>query len=542
MMTKRTTRMEHLAIILIIVVATLYVYWPVCHYDFVNFDDDEYVYHNEYVLKKISFENFIWAFSVNDKNGSHWHPLTWLSHMMDCRLFGLSPGRHHLTNLCFHVLNSLLLFLSLRLMTGSVWRSGFVAMLFALHPINVDSVAWIAQRKSVLSTFFWLLTISAYTFYARHPGFYRYILVVIVFFLGLMAKPMLLTLPFVLLLLDYWPLERVLSNDSGSSGKKSDQKNLYAGVYRVVREKIPLILLCLFLLFMSRLSLRGTAASIESIPIFLRIENATVSYLIYLWKMLWPFNLAVYYPYPAKIPIYQVLGSAFVLAAVTFWALSERIKKPYIIVGWLWFLGTILPVSGIIQVGLWPAVADRWAYVPFMGMFIVFIWLMCDIFAGRKKKTLAFLITGVLFFFAVLARLQVGHWADSISLWQNTINVTSNNSVAQSNMGKALMDRGDVNSAIPHLLNAIKIQPDFFIAYNNLGNAYMMQGRIDDAIACYRKALDIFPNYAIALNNLGIAMAYEGEIEKAVIFFQKALKINPGYAEAYNNLRKIKKN
>ncbi|MBC2695325.1 MAG: hypothetical protein HF982_08645, partial [Desulfobacteraceae bacterium] len=338
-------------ICLFLVIATLAVYWQINYHEFINFDDSLYILQNKQVQKGLTSESISWAFSFTDI--AYWHPLTWLSHMLDCQIYGLIPGMHHRTNLILHIVNSILLFFVFQKMTGALWRSAFVATLFALHPLNVESVAWVAERKNVLSTFFWMLTMLAYVHYTTRPGLYRYLLTLLFLMLGLMAKPMLVTLPFVLLLLDYWPLER-LRNQSP---------------FNLILEKIPFFAFSAVSVYISSLSVKyyGIVVSTELVPMQIRIANALVSYVKYIEKMIWPKNLAIFYPFPDTLPIWQILGAGLFLASISFLVFLNLRKKPYLCMGWLWFLGTLIPVIGLKQAGLWPAMADRWAYVPFVG-------------------------------------------------------------------------------------------------------------------------------------------------------------------------------
>ncbi len=361
---------------LFLVLLTLGVYWQVRDHEFISFDDNTYITENRHVKTGLTQENILWAFRFSDKGGTYWHPLTWLSHMTDCHFYGLNPGMHHTTNLLFHIANTILLFLLFKRMTGALWQSAFVAALFALHPLNTDSVAWVAERKNVLSTFFWILTMLAYVRYTEHPGFFRYMTMFLSFVLGLLSKPMLVTLPCVLLLLDYWPLKRFLISDCRfpiesknemSPAQTGDRKS------KVLWEKLPLFALSAASVCLSSLSLQRYKNIIfpESVLMTLRIENALVSYVRYILKMICPQNLAFYYPYPDSLPTWQSLGAAILLVIISYLTIRAFRSMPYLITGWLWYLGTLVPVSGLIQAGLWPATADRWAYVPLIGLFIM---------------------------------------------------------------------------------------------------------------------------------------------------------------------------
>lgn len=343
--------MQQLMLIsLLLVIATVAVYWQVHGFDFVSFDDGLYVCYNQRVQKGLSAANLVWAFNpVKAHDQTYWHPVTWLSHMLDCQLFGLNPGAHHLINLLIHVINVILLFLTFQLMTGAPWQSGFVAAVFALHPINVDSVAWISERKNLLSTTFWILTLLSYLYYVKRPTALRYLLVAMSLSLGLLSKPMLVTLPCVLLLLDFWPLGRMdLGQQIPDRGLPPVWNLQLAGVARLILEKIPLLALSLVTIGLSVFTLQVNRQMLDPVaaPMMLRIENAIVSYVAYLWKMLWPGRLAVFYPFPKTIPTWQPLCAGLCLIAVTVLIFTRSRKSPYLATGWLWYLGTLLPVVG----------------------------------------------------------------------------------------------------------------------------------------------------------------------------------------------------
>ncbi|MBW2440644.1 MAG: hypothetical protein JRH12_09235, partial [Deltaproteobacteria bacterium] len=391
------------AICLFLVLVTFAVFCRVYGYDFVNFDDDVYVTENPRVRSGLTPDNIAWAFRAENV---YWHPLTWISHMVDVQIWGLDPGPQHLTNLIFHMLNALLLFLALNRMTGALWRSVFVAALFALHPINVESVAWVAERKNVLSTFFMMLTLLAYGFYAAKPGLVRYLMLVALFVLGLLAKPMLVTLPFVLLLLDYWPLGRFSVRDA--TVKRSDR------VLSLILEKVPLFLLSGLSVIASSVSVQAIK-SLEAVPMTMRLGNALVSYMKYMGKMFWPFNLAVFYPYPQSISAGQLLGSIIILVMVSGFAIFLLKQHAYFAVGWFWYLGTLVPVCGLVQAGLWPAMADRWAYVPLIGLYIAIVWGIAELVEKHPSCRKPISVTAILVIGILCATtwLQLGYWKNS---------------------------------------------------------------------------------------------------------------------------------
>jgi hypothetical protein len=386
---------EKWGICLFLVLVAFAVFYRLSGYDFVNFDDDLYVTANSRIQSGLTLKNIEWAFSATEI--ANWHPVTWISHMLDVQLWGLDSGRHHLVNLIFHIANTLLLFLTLNRMTGALWRSAFVAALFAMHPLNVESVAWVAERKNVLSTFFWMLTVWSYNRYVENPARVKYLAMLLLFMLGLMTKPMLVTLPFVLLLLDYWPLKRVQFASNSISGQlrlkaaaRSDCKNhphpLVAApasflalqsrsVLYLIRGKIPLLVLSGISCWVTYLVQQGSGAvaSMEAIPLTFRVANALVSYVAYMGKMILPFKLAVFYPYPAAIPGWKIAGAGAIL--ILFFGLTwkVRMRHPYVLVGWLWYMGTLVPVIGLVQIGA-QAMADRYAYLPLIGLFIAIVW------------------------------------------------------------------------------------------------------------------------------------------------------------------------
>ncbi|MCP4682686.1 MAG: tetratricopeptide repeat protein, partial [Desulfobacterales bacterium] len=526
-------RIKHreISVCLFLIIAAIAVYWQVQNHAFLNFDDNEYVSDNWHVQAGLTLESITWAFSFADKEKTYWHPLTWLSHMLDCELYGLRPGMHHLTNLFFHIANSLMLFLALRWMTGAIWRSAFVAMLFAIHPINVDSVAWISERKNLLSTFFWMLTILAYVYYSKRPGLYRYLLTFFVFALGLMSKPMLVTLPCVLLLLDYWPLGRFSFGPPGFP------------LSRLVLEKIPFFALSALSTGLSFLSLQGKENIIISMsltPLKLRIANALVSYVKYIGKMIWPNDLAVLYPYPGTVPMWQTTGALLLLVCISVLMIRSVRRVPWFATGWLWYLGTLVPVTGLVQAGLWPAMADRFAYVPLIGIFIIIAWGFPEIVDRRRhiKTILPATATAILFIFMIITFQQAGHWKNSITLFEHTLAKTTNNFLAHMALAGALKEQGRIDDAIKHYVETLRIRPDLKEAHNGLGTALKEQGRLDDAIKHYLEALRIRPDNEEIHNNLAVALLHKGDIDGAIEHFRKELKINPGSIRAKKKKKK----
>jgi len=455
---------------------------------------------------------------------------------------------HHLINLFLHVANTLLLFLVLYRMTRSLWSSAFVAAMFALHPLNVESIAWASERKNVLSTCFWMLTMLAYVFYAERPSFLRYLLIFLVFALGLMAKPMLVTLPFVLLLLDYWPLYRLNFSASKKSIHQEQHKSKNTGFQRapflrLVLEKIPLLVLSIIVTYLSSVFVHSGEfiISTASVPMKLRIANALVSYVSYIKKMIWPHNLAIYYPYPHALPLWQVAGSGLLILCLSILILRKAKSKPYILVGWLWYVGTLVPVIGLVQAGLWPATADRFAYIPLIGIFIVIGWGAPDLVDRwrLRKIVLVTLATTIISILTVTTWFQLRYWQNGVTIFSHTLSVTPNNSLINKQLGSAWEDQGNFDKAIYYYSKAIQINSNNAEARNNLGRIFFLEKNYKDATYHYKEALRINPNFAIAHNNLATALLTQGNEKDAIYHYYQALRSNPNYAGAYYNLAKI---
>ena len=538
------TRSEFI-ICLFLVVIILATYWQLPSYGFLTLDDNEYITQNTHVHEGITWKNIVWTFSRT--NTGYWHPLTWMSHMLAFQVFGLKSGMHHLINLFLHISNTLLLFFALKRMTSAPWQSAFVAAAFALHPLNVESVAWVSERKNVLSTFFWMLTILTYVRYIERPGIYRYMLILFVFVLGLMSKPMLVTLPFVLLLLDYWPLCRLnlgrLRSDEQETHSSETTGFQMSSVLRLILEKVPLVILSSTCIYLTTLSVQRFKIVIPtaSVPMKLRIANALVSYVGYIKKMIWPINLAAYYPYPHTLPTWQVIGAGLLLVCVTFLAFRWVRLKPYFAVGWLWYIGTLVPVIGLVQAGLWPAIADRFAYVPLIGLFMVIAWGVPDLLFRWRYKKAGFIAisTALVPILMGITWLQLRHWQNSVALFTHNVRVTHNNYLAHYELGNALEQQGDFDKAIFHYSKALKMNPKYAEAHNNLGYILACQKHYKEAIDHYTEAIRIKPSYAEPHNNLGTVFLFQGNEKEAIYHYYKALRINPNYAGVYYNLGKI---
>ncbi len=555
------TRLQTLGACIFLVAITWLVFGQTIRYDFINYDDNEYVYANPNIAHGLTINGVVHAFSGT--HSANWHPLTTLSHMLDCQLWGLRAGGHHLTNLVLHTIAVVLLFLVLQQMTGAIWRSAFVAAVFAIHPLRVESVAWISERKDVLSAVFFMLTLGAYIRYARSPSFGRYLTMSILFALGLMSKPMLVTVPFVLLLLDYWPLNRF--------SKRSSTKQL-------ILEKIPLLALSVAGGLTTLWAQHSSMARGEQLPLLLRITNGLVTYITYLEQMIWPVGLAVFYPHPEdKLPLWAIGLAIVLLGLVSAGAIALRRKYPYFITGWFWYLVMLLPVIGLIQVGS-QAHADRYTYLPQIGLYLLLAWAITDALASRfatgrtRRGGLQRRILGVSAGIAIIALawrayIQASHWRDAESLWRHTLAVTSDNFIADNALGHFLLNHNRLDEAIEHFQMAAKMgsrfpepqknlalalsrkgltdeviahlqtylneNPNDAEAHYDLGNALLKKGESQSAMAAYEKALSIQVRYPAAHYNLGIALDQNGRIDEAIAHYQQAVQEDPHYAEAY---------
>ena len=521
--------------------AALLAYWPVWDCGFVNFDDPDYVQKNLRVLQGLSWENLGWA--LTSHAAANWHPLTWLSLMLDCQLHGPNPFWLHLTNLALHAANIVLLFLLLRRMTGALWPSALVAGFFGLHPLHVESVAWIAERKDVLSIFFALAATWCYVRYVEARRVERstlnaprpsramrhYAFALVLFALALMSKPMVVTFPLVWLLLDFWPLGRFANWGKG-------------GLARSVAEKIPFLLLsaatCVVVFWAQRAG--GAVVALAKAPFVHRLENALVSYGLYLWKTLWPARLSAFYPRWTEPLLWPAIAAALFLAGLTWLVVRSRERHPYLLVGWLWYLGTLVPVIGLVKVGE-HALADRYTYVPLIGIFIGIVWGVAY-WAGRSPLiggTIRFLAAAALLLCARTTFVQTRYWHDGRTLFEHALQVNPNNALAHNNLGILLLHNGEMPEAMSHFRKALEINPDYAFAHYNLGNALQQDGRLEEAIAHYERALELEPAYAKAHNNLGNALAKAGQPERAVTHYQRALALQSDDADTHNNLANV---
>jgi len=528
----------------VLAVAVVAVYYPVHWQPFANYDDADYVTDNFHVKAGLHWSTVKWALTARD--AANWHPVTWISHALDTQMFDLNPAGPHDVNVLFHIVNALLLFWMLQRATGFVGRSWMVAALFALHPVNVETVAWIAERKNLLSMFFLLLTLAAYRWYARKPQLSRYLVVAVLFALGLMSKPQVITLPFVLLLWDYWPLGRLALRPSpsalrqNSSGAISGEQRTANSAWRwLLLEKLPLLALSAASAVLTVNAQAGGGAT-SYYGHVLRLENALVSYARYLGKAFWPSRLALFYPYPLKpYPLWQLCGAAFILLAITL-AVALAYRRRYLTVGWLWFLGTLVPMIGVVQVGT-QAMADRYAYLPFVGLFIMVCWLVAEWVAQMHLSPVLLRTASmvVLLSLALVSHRQVGFWNDHITLWTHVLEVTNNNWVGENNLGTALLKTGRMEEAIPHFRAAAALNPTDPNSTMNIGTYEQAHGNLPAAIELYRKAAEMARNPKVkarAYNNLGYAYKDIGDLADARSSLQSAVAVDPEFVGAWISL------
>lgn len=519
-----------------LVLLTFIVYQPVLTAGFINFDDGLYVTANRHVQGGLTWKGFLWAWQANV--ASNWHPLTVLSHMLDCELYGMDAGRHHLTNLLFHLANVWLLFEILRRMTrehaGAIGPSAWVAALYGIHPLHVESVAWIAERKDVLSAFFFLLTLGAWHRWARERRPRWYLLAILLFACGLLSKPMVVTLPFVLLLLDIWPLGRL------RVGEIRSVRDLGAGLRPLLLEKIPLFALSVASCAVTVFAQQGSMATLQAVPAARRVGNALVSYVVYLGKTFWPAKLAAFYPLPQGIPLWKSLAAGALLAAITVLAVWRIRRQPYLAVGWLWFLGMLVPVIGLVQVGR-QAMADRYTYLPSIGLFLAVAWLAADLAFERRlfRAARAGAALAVVAALAVAAHAQAGLWKDSLTLFRHALAVNPNNYLAHLNVAVALSRRGDREGALHHFHELLRLQPHLPEAHATLATALADWGRPAEALPHARRAVQLKPDRARFRHVLAGVLEKLGRKEEAIAQLRKALELNPRLARAHHALGRL---
>lgn len=542
-MDKDSDRKQTILICLILAAAVIAVYYQVCSYDFIEYDDPQYVYENPVIQKGFTHESVKWAFTAGQV--AYWHPLTWLSHILDWKLFGANAGGHHFVNLVFHIANTILLFIVLARMTQSKLSSAFAVGLFALHPLHVESVAWVSERKDMLSAFFWILTMWAYTRYVEKSGFGNYLLIIVCYLCALMSKPIAMTLPFVLLLLDYWPLNRLEWNgpkDGPGYEIKENPQHKAGGLSilgRLVLEKIPLFIFAVLsgvITFFNQKKV-GAMNVGQEWGFLVRIKNVPVSYLQYIKKTIWPDKLSFFYPHQAhEISSVKVIASVFVLILITIFVLVYIKKHRYLFTGWLWFLGTLIPVIGIIQVGD-QAYADRYTYISLTGLFIMIAWGVPELIGKWKyrKEILWISSIAVLSVLGVLSYIQQKYWKNTETLCEHALEVTEDNFKAHFFLAKTFFSQGNNEGVLEQTREGLALKPDFVYLINLKGVTLSRMGRFDEAIECYRRELEIDPNRTHAYANIGFAYASGGQYEDAVKYYRKALE-SLDKPEIHNNL------
>jgi tetratricopeptide (TPR) repeat protein len=563
---------QKLIIYIVLTVVILAVFWQVNHYDLINFDDNAYLTENSHIQSGITPDGFRWAFST--KYLGLWNPLIWLSLMFDYQLHGLNAGGYHLTNLILHVMSALLLFWLFNRMTGAIWKSVFVAALFALHPLHVESVAWIAERKDVLSAFFWMLTLCLYVYYTEKPIIKRYLLVLFSFACALMSKPMVVTLPVVMILLDYWPLKRLQSReivktipeampDSTDHGTKKNKlkkealKNISPPhnrklsenkILRIIpiwqlKEKTPFFVLSVVMVIITLYTpdtlYNPNTPDLKQFPFISRLANAPVAFVIYLEKTFWPHDMAIFYPFAEQLPLWQVMGASLLILVISIAVIVMMKRLPYLFAGWMWFSITIAPVIGIIQISTAApyAMADRYHYLPSIGLGVMLAWGISALIKNEAIRKNG-LFPAEIIFLAVLSFLswnQCGYWKNSFEIWNHTLKVTDYNWLAYDNRGNTYKSLGDYKQAIEDYGRAIKINPGYAEPHNNRGVAYYDLGNYRQAIEDYDRAIKINPGYAEPHNNRGLAYNELGNYKQAIEDLNRAIEINPSYLDAYNN-------
>ena len=522
----------------IIVIGTLIilimgVYWPVQHYGFIYFDDDVYITQNSRVQSGMTLDGLCWAFST--KYFGLWNPMTWLSLMFDYQLYGFHAGGYHWTNVIIHIFNTILLFFLFRNLTGAVWRSAFVAALFAIHPINVESVAWIAERKNVLSTFFWIMTLLFYARYVKQPDWKRYLPVLICFALGLMSKPMLVTLPFVLLLMDYWPLERSVISPKNNMERNITKKEK---ISFLILEKIPLFILSALAILITIYNPAYNAETqfLRKTDFVERIGNAIFSYAMYIKKLALPTDLSIFYLY-LNIPAWQIFLCAALLMIVTIFVCRYFRQYPYLPVGWFWYMGTLVPVIGIVTIGD-HTMADRYAYVPFIGLFVLTAWGMEHISAQFTvlKKPLIFIAVVIILLLAWAAHHQIKTWATTQILFEDVLKKNPNNYFAYQIVGQEIAKKGENDRALYYYDMALKINSQFWSAYNNKGLILQTMGRREEALENFQQAIQVNKFSADAYYNIGLFYLEDRKLDKTIEYSLKTIQLQPDYQEAYNIL------
>ena len=521
-MDEQSDRYRFFLVCVCLVAAIVVIYWPVYKYEFVKYDDDIYVTDNANIQSGLNGESFRWAFTAS--YAGNWHPVTWLSHTLDYQLFDKWAGGHHLINVLLHIANTLLLFCILVRMTGAIWPSAFVAAAFALHPLHVESVAWVSERKDVLSTLFWMLTIWAYSRYVENSKLKWYPAAIVLFVLGLMSKPMLVTVPFVLLLLDYWPLQRKFS-------------------HKLLIEKIPFFI-CSFAFCVVTFLVQKSSGAMAGIEIFgpgVRINNAIVSYVSYIAKMIWPSGLAVLYPYHGnELSETKVIVCGLVILVISICFIYQARRHRFLAVGWLWYFGTLVPVIGLVQVGS-QTMADRYTYMTLTGLFIIIAWSAKEFVPKWRYRNIVLTLSAitVLAASAFVASRQVRYWKNSLTLFEHTLQITENNYIILGNYATCLSNTGRFDESVEEFNKLLRIKPNLAEAHNNFGNVLLKVDRVQEAIEHFKLAIKYKPNFAEAYYNMGNAMKKQGKLEDAISCYKQAIKIEQHLIDAYLNLAAV---
>jgi tetratricopeptide (TPR) repeat protein len=537
---RTSSRLASFLVCLALIALTWLVFGQTLWHSFVNLDDHVYVYDNPLITRGLTVDGMINAFVHT--HARNWHPLTTLSHMLDCQLFGLKAGGHHFTNVLLHTVSVVLLFLLLRQMTAAFWQSAFVAALFAVHPLHVESVAWVSERKDVLSAVFFMLTLWAYTRYVQARSAGRYLTVALFFVLGLMSKPMLVTLPFVLLLLDYWPLNRFSGDRTRLTGGARPLDRVHS-VTPLLVEKIPLFALSVFSCIATLLIQLYSAGAIDQLPLAWRLNNAAVTYVAYIWQMFWPAGLAAFYPHPNdQLPLWQVILAITLLISVSLLAIQWRRERPYILTGWFWYVGMLVPVIGVVQAGE-QGRADRYTYLPQIGLYVLIVWTVTGLLARlgqpTQRRVAAIAASMIIVVLSWRAFVQTSYWESSERLWNHALAVTTDNAMAHNNLGHLLLQRGEWDRAISHFELALNIRSHNAANHynlgralmeNNLANALARKGRLNEAVSHYEESVRLRPDYGDPYFNLGSVLFQQGRIDDAIAQWHKALTAQPNDA------------
>ncbi len=538
---------QHTRCAALLIALAVLPYLQTLSHDFINYDDNLYVTENHHVQQGLTLPAISWAFTTF--KGGNWHPLTWLSHMLDINIWDGWPGGHHLTNVALHAANTLLLFLILLEMTGGLWRSALVGALFAVHPLHVESVAWIAERKDVLSTFFGLLALWAYLAYTRRPSAKQYLAMTGFFILSLMAKPMLVTFPFLLLLLDVWPLKRWRLGPVDSEGRRSHLANGRDGspvdphrvshdaaIKRAILEKLPLFVVAAMFSVIAIVSQRGTGAlgGLVAFPLSTRIVNAFVGYALYLEKLVAPVNLAVFYPHPGHWPMLQVAVSVAILLGITVVAIWQRGRRPWLLIGWLWFVGMLVPVIGLIQIGM-QSIADRYTYFPAIGAFIMIAWSIPAAMPPMAKRAVIGAACICILGLTIMTWRQISYWQNSRTLFTHALAVTRGNFIAHQNLGSVFEGDGNLNAALEQYRWAASEFPGYGRIHENIGNVLLKQGRYPEALAEFKSAIDLDPHSSSAFNSIGSIALMNQQYDDAAKYFRRAVELDPDNVPAHIN-------